>query len=152
MALGKKRSDSSFRKSRTFFALPRTSHNFQNGTAQRHQILEKEPRTLLSRGSKQFSVPAIQEYYEGKDQVQIDEGNRSCGMTLMLATQPMGYHTCPMDGFDFQKVAEIIQLPNDHIISFMIAVRKGTKEPWPKDGQLDLAEVMVKTNFKTGVT
>jgi len=99
---------------------------------------------------RNFLVPAIQEYYQGKEQVQVDEGHRSCGMagmTIMLAAQAMGYNTCPMDGFDYDKVAEIIQLPEDHIISFMIAVGKSAKEPWPKGGQLDLSEVVVENKF-----
>lgn len=97
-----------------------------------------------------FLVPAIKGYYQGKEQVQTDEGHRSCGMagmTLMLAAKEMGYESCPMDGFDFGKVAEIINLPDDHLISFMIAVGKGTKEPWPKGGQLDLSEVVVENGF-----
>jgi nitroreductase len=47
-----------------------------------------------------FLVPAIEEYYQGKPQVQRDEVMRSCGMagqTLMLAAKAMGYDSCPMD-------------------------------------------------------
>ena len=57
-------------------------------------------------------VPAI-ELYRGKEQVQRDEAMRSCGIaaqTLMLAAKSMGYDSCPMDGFDFDKVAELIKL------------------------------------------
>ena len=79
-----------------------------------------------------FLVPAIGQYYEGRDQVQRDECMRSCGlagMTLMLAAKAMGYDSCPMDGFDFDAVARIINLPGDHVISFMIAIGKGTSPP-----------------------
>jgi len=94
-----------------------------------------------------FLVPAIDQYYRGKEQVQRDEVMRSCGlagMTLMLAAKAMGYDSCPMDGFDFEKVAEILHLPEDHIISFMVAIGKGTKDPWPKPGQLETSEVVVE--------
>ena len=97
-----------------------------------------------------FLVPAIGEYYEGKDLVQRDEAMRSCGIaaqTIMLAAKSMGYDTCPMDGFDFDKVAEIINLPDDHIISMFVVVGKGVKEPWPKGGQLDLDEVVITDKF-----
>ena len=53
-------------------------------------------------------MPAIDQYYRGKDQVQRDEAMRSCGIaaqTLMLAAKSMGYDSCPMDGFDFDEVA-----------------------------------------------
>lgn len=97
-----------------------------------------------------FLVPAIGQYYEGRDQVQRDECMRSCGIagaTLMLAAKAMGYDSCPMDGFDFDKVAEIINLPDDHLISFMIAIGKGTQPAWPKPGQLAYGEVVIENGF-----
>jgi nitroreductase len=97
-----------------------------------------------------FLVPAIGQYYEGRDQVQRDECMRSCGMagmTIMLAAKAMGYDSCPMDGFDFDAVAKIIQLPEDHVISFMIAVGKGTQPAWPKPGQLPYDEVVIQNTF-----
>lgn len=97
-----------------------------------------------------FLVPAIGQYYAGRDQVQRDECMRSCGlagMTIMLAAKAMGYDSCPMDGFDFDAVAKIIKLPEDHIISFMIAVGKGTQPAWPKPGQLPYDEVVIQNTF-----
>jgi len=89
-------------------------------------------------------------FYEGKEQLQRDEAMRSCGLagqTIMLAAKAMGYDSCPMIGFDPVKVAELINLPEDHVISFMIAVGKATKPAWPKPGQLPLAEVIVHDRF-----
>ena len=98
-----------------------------------------------------FLLPAIDAYYRDKPQIERDEGMRSCGLagqTIMLLAQEMGYQSCPMDGFDFDAVAEIINLPADHSIAFMIAIGKGTKEAWPKPGQLALDEVMVTDRFE----
>ena len=75
---------------------------------------------------------------------------RSCGIagqTLMLAAKAMGYDTCPMIGFDPQQVAEIIQLPADHVIGFMIAVGKAIKPARDRAGQLPLAEVVMRNHF-----
>lgn len=97
-----------------------------------------------------FLVPAIGQYYEGREQVQRDECMRSCGlagMTIMLAAKAMGYDSCPMDGFDFDAVAKIIRLPENHVISFMIAVGKGTQPAWAKPGQLDFSEVVIENTF-----
>jgi nitroreductase len=97
-----------------------------------------------------FLVPAIGQYYAGRDQVQRDECMRSCGMagmTIMLAAKAMGYDSCPMDGFDFDAVAKIIKLPEDHVINFMISVGKGTQPAWPKPGQLPYDEVVVQNSF-----
>ncbi|MAX25414.1 MAG: nitroreductase family protein [Phycisphaeraceae bacterium] len=95
-------------------------------------------------------VPAITGYYQGKDSVQRDETMRSCGIaaqTIMLAAKAMGLDSCPMDGFDFDAVGKIINLPEDHVITMMVAVGKGTKEPWPRPGQLPLEDVMVVDKF-----
>lgn len=97
-----------------------------------------------------FLVPAIGQYYEGREQVQRDEAMRSCGlagMTIMLAAKAMGYDSCPMDGFDFDAVGKIINLPEDHVISFMIAIGKGTQPAWPKPGQLSYDEVVIENRF-----
>lgn len=97
-----------------------------------------------------FLVPAVKDYYDGKEQVQRDECMRSAGLagqTIMLAAKAMGYDSCPMDGFDFDAVAKLIKLPEDHVISFMIAVGKGTKEAWPKPGQLPYDEVVIENTF-----
>lgn len=89
-------------------------------------------------------------FYEDKDQLQRDEAMRSCGIagqTIMLSAKAMGYDSCPMIGFDPVKVAELIQLPDDHVISFMIAVGKATKPAWGKPGQLSFDEVVVQDRF-----
>lgn len=89
-------------------------------------------------------------FYQGKEQLQRDEAMRSCGLagqTIMLAAKAMGYDSCPMIGFDPEKVAELINLPEDHVISFMIAIGRATKAAWPKPGQVPLAEVIVHNQF-----
>jgi len=95
-------------------------------------------------------VPAIDGYYRGKDQVQRDEAMRSCGIaaqTLMLVAKDMGYDSCPMDGFDFDKVGELINLPDDHVITMFVVIGKKTVDPWSKPGQLSLDEVVIKNHF-----
>ena len=97
-----------------------------------------------------FLVPAIAQYYSGKPQVQRDEAMRSCGMagqTLMLAAKELGYDSCPMDGFDYEAVGKILNLPSDHVISFMIAIGKKTQDSWPRPGQLDYSEVVRENGF-----
>jgi nitroreductase len=114
---------------------------------------EKKPDQYWVNAPKEvqeFIVPAIDDYYRGKDQVQRDEAMRSCGIaaqTLMIAAKSMGYDSCPMDGFDFEKVAELIQLPADHVIAMFVAIGKGTKETWPRPGQLALNDVVIKNSF-----
>lgn len=99
---------------------------------------------------QEFLLPKIDEYYRGKDQVQRDEAMRSCGIaaqTLMLTAKDLGYDSCPMDGFDFEAVGKLINLPDDHIIAMFVAIGKATQEAWPKGGQLPLEEVVVTNTF-----
>ncbi|MDO9189464.1 MAG: nitroreductase family protein, partial [Sulfurimicrobium sp.] len=99
---------------------------------------------------REFMVPAIGQYYDGRDQVQRDEAMRSCGiaaMNLMLAAKEMGYDSCPMDGFDFDAVGKLIQLPEDHVVTLFVVVGKGVKEAWPRGGQLPLSEVLITDHF-----
>ncbi|HOQ88859.1 MAG TPA: nitroreductase family protein [Candidatus Hydrogenedentes bacterium] len=99
---------------------------------------------------QQMLVGMIDAYYRGKDQVQRDEAMRSCGIaaqTLMLAAKAMGYDTCPMDGFDFDAVAELIGLPPDHVISMMIAVGKPLAPAWPRSGPIAYEEAVIINRF-----
>jgi hypothetical protein len=53
-----------------------------------------------------------------------------------------------MIGFDIDKVAELIGLLEDHVMGPMVAIGKGTKDPWPKPGQLSLDEIVVENGFE----
>lgn len=115
---------------------------------------EKEPGRYWvnsDQAVQDFILPAIDQYYRGKEIVQRDEAMRSCGIaaqTLMLAAKAMGYDSCPMDGFDFEKVGQLINLPDDHVISLCLAIGKGIQAANPRGGQLDKAEVLVNNRFK----
>ena len=89
-------------------------------------------------------------FHEGREWLQRDEAQRSIGMamqTLMLTAKAMGYDSCPMIGFDIDKVAELINLPEDYVMGPMVAIGKKLKEPWPKPGQLPLSELVIENKF-----
>jgi nitroreductase len=89
-------------------------------------------------------------FHEGREWLQRDEAQRSIGMamqTMMLAAKDMGYESCPMIGFDIDKLAELVNLPSDHVMGPMVAIGKGTKEAWPKPGQLPLEEIVFENSF-----
>jgi nitroreductase len=94
--------------------------------------------------------PAILPFYDGKPELIRDEAIRStalAGMTLMLAAKGMGYDSCPMVGFDPVEVSKLIQLPDDHVLSFMIAVGKQTQPAWPRGERLPDSEVVIHDRF-----
>ncbi len=99
---------------------------------------------------RNMMAPMTTGFYEDNAQLQRDEAMRSCGIagqTIMLTAKEMGYGSCPMIGFDPQKVAEIINLPEDHVISMMITVGKAADPARGRGGQLPLSEVVVSDQF-----
>ena len=83
--------------------------------------------------------PMIKPFYEGNDRLIRDEAIRStglAGMTLMLAAKGLGYDSCPMIGFDADKVAELIELPSHYALSFMIPIGMQTQTGWDRGPRL----------------
>lgn len=114
---------------------------------------EKQPERYWKNAPKEvqdFLLPAIADYYTNHHQAQRDECFRSSSIaatTIMLMAQGMGYDSCPMDGFDFDKVAKIINLPHDHIITMMITIGKKIEDARPRGGQLPLNEILLTDSF-----
>lgn len=113
----------------------------------------KEPARYWAGAPQMYQdmlIPAIDAYYREKSLVQRDEAMRSCGllaMSIMLLAQEQGWHSCPMDGFDFDAVGKLINLPGDHVVSMMIAVGSRSQESFPRTGKLPLAEVFIENSF-----
>lgn len=118
-------------------------HSHEN--AERYWVNAPEPvRNVL--------VPMIAPFYENSPELQRDEAMRSVGIaaqTIMLAAKAMGYDSCPMIGFDPVKVAEIIGLPENHVLGMMITVGKALKPANPRGGQLPYEEVVFSDQFPT---
>jgi nitroreductase len=94
--------------------------------------------------------PMILPFYDDKPQLIRDEAIRStalAGMTLMLAAKDMGYGSCPMIGFDHDAVSKLMNVPDDHVLSFIIAVGKESKPAWPRGERLPDSEVVVHDRF-----
>ena len=114
---------------------------------------EKEPSRYWKDAPqpvRDYLLPAIDNYYRGREAVQRDETMRSCGMaamTLMLAAKEQGYDSCPMDGFDFDAVGKLINLPADHVISMFVVIGKKLQDAGPRGGQLPMNEVVITNKF-----
>ena len=117
------------------------------------QAWQKQPERYWQdapQEARDFILPALHEYYVDKPQVQRDETMRTGGivaMNLMLVAQQLGYQSCPMDGFDFDKVGELINLPDDHVICMMLAIGKQNKPDWPRLSRLPQSEVVISNQF-----
>ena len=88
--------------------------------------------------------------YENNPENRRDEAMRSCGFaaqTIMLAARQMNLDSCPMVGFEYDELAEIINLPKDHMIVMMIVVGKKSEDVAERGGQLSLDEVFFENHF-----
>ena len=97
-------------------------------------------------------VPMIAPLYQNNAELRRDEAMRSIGIaaqTLMLTAKSMGYDSCPMIGFDPEKVAEIIELPENHVIGMMLTVGKALKDANVRSGQLLYDEVVFRNGFSS---
>ena len=113
----------------------------------------KNPERYCASAPKEVAdmlINMITSFYDGRETLQRDEAQRSIGIamqTLMLAAQNLGYQSCPMMGFDYEKMAELINLPDGYVIGPMVAIGIGIKPPWPKTNQLSLQDLIVEDAF-----
>ena len=114
---------------------------------------KKQPERYWKTAPKEIQdmfVKMIGDFYDGKEQLHRDEAMRSCGIaaqTIMLTAKAMGYDSGAMIGFDPQKVAEIVNLPEDHVIGLMVVIGKQTKPAMPRGGQLPLSDIVFTDSF-----
>ncbi|MGH1337889.1 MAG: nitroreductase family protein [Aureispira sp.] len=98
-----------------------------------------------------FIRQSIDEFYQNNTTMQRDEAIRSSGMAsqnLMLAAQGMGLQSGALVGFDFKKVAKLIHLPNNYIISNFIVIGRSNEVDSPKSPRLPLTHVLFENTFK----
>ncbi len=114
---------------------------------------EKDPARYWKnapQAAQDILVPWIHPFYSCNEQLQRDEAMRSAGImlqTLMLSAKAMGYDSCPMVGFDFDKVAQLIHLPKDYAIAAMLVIGKALSPAWPKPGFIPQSEMMIENHF-----
>lgn len=99
---------------------------------------------------QEMLVPMMEPFYKDNAGLQRDEAMRSIGIaaqTLMLTAKSMGYDSCPMIGFDPAKVAEIINLPEHHVIGMILPIGKALKDANARGGQLNYEEVVFTDSF-----
>ena len=109
------------------------------------RYLRKAPKDV----QKMFGgmVPS---FYCDNEQLERDEAARSVGlvgMNMMLIAKDMGYDSCPMIGYDANKVAEIVGLPEEVPPLMIITVGMAKEAARPRMGLLDLEEVVSINRF-----
>jgi len=99
---------------------------------------------------REFMVTNVTPFYEGKHQLTRDEGIRSsafAGLTIMLAAAEMGYASGPLIGFDPLVVSNILNVPDNIVLSYLLVIGKPTKVGWPRGERLPNSEVVITNCF-----
>lgn len=94
-------------------------------------------------------IKNMQQIYSQNPQLERDEGMRSAAMAamaIMLKAQEMGLDSCAM-ACDTEKMAELVNLPEDHAICMSLAIGKRLEEPYPRPGLLSVEDVLVTDSF-----
>jgi len=92
----------------------------------------------------------VQMLYATNQQLSRDEACRSAGlagMAMMLVAKEMGLDSCPMIGFDPEKVSEALGLDGDHPPLLMVTVGKALAAAFPRTGFLDFSETVSVDRF-----
>lgn len=96
---------------------------------------------------------ALRNEYASNPAAAREEAFRSCGIaaqTIMLSARQMGLDSCPMKGFEHDRVARIVNLPSDHMVVMMVAVGYAAEPAPPRGGQLPKSEVVFEEGFGSG--
>lgn len=99
---------------------------------------------------KDMLFPMIERDYKDDREYERDEAFRSIGIAagqMMVTARAMDYDSCPMVGFDFDKVAELIRLPENHVVGMILAVGKKAGEPRPRASVLKDEVMVIKDRF-----
>jgi nitroreductase len=87
---------------------------------------------------------------QNSDQILRDEAMCSCGIaaqTLMLTAKAMGYDSWRMDGFDYEGLGKLINLPQDYVVAVLLVVGKNIKQLWHNNSQLNFNDLVIMDQF-----
>jgi len=119
------------------------------GDLQGYTGLDRKLRNAPEDIQKMFGG-MIPGFYEGKEEMCHDEAIRSISLAaqnIMLVAKEMGYDSCPMIGYDAQKVAEIVGTDDRHPPFMIVCVGKALQPARPRMGLLSLEEVVSIDRF-----
>jgi len=99
---------------------------------------------------KQARSQLVHTAFADNAQNRRDEAIRSGSLAaenLMLAAKSLGYDSVPMVGFDFEKTANLIRLPEGHIIVMSVAIGKALTPAAPRTGKLPYESLVHTDHF-----
>ncbi len=104
------------------------------------RIYENAPKEV-----REGMLPMIENFYEGKEQLQRDEAIRSASlaaMTLMYVAKNRGWATGPMIGFDPAATSKLLNLTQSYIPVMLLVLGYQKKAPRPRDYRRPVDEIV----------
>ena len=92
----------------------------------------------------------LQEYYSKNPLYIRDDAVKSCALAaqnLLLAATSLDYDSTLLSDYNHAKLSQIIELPQNYIITMCIAIGKKTRIAAPKTGDMDFDEVVYYNTF-----
>ncbi len=114
---------------------------------------QKQPERYWKNAPTEVAKTQIgnsQAIYANNPQLAHDEGIRSASMAamaIMIKAIDMGYETCAM-ACDIEKMAAVVDLPEDHSICMALAIGKRLKAPFSRPGLLSVDDVLTIDRFQ----
>lgn len=94
-------------------------------------------------------VGQVEAAYKNNPQLAHDEAIRNssyAAMQLMLAAKAKGYDTCPMGGYDREKLIEALNIPSRYLPTLMLTLGKASVAAHPTD-RLGLDQLVIENSF-----
>lgn len=94
-------------------------------------------------------IAQVEAAYQKNPQVARDEAIRNssyAAMQLMLAAKAKGYDTCPMGGYDKEKLIETLNIPPRYLPTLMLTLGKASVQAYPTD-RLGLDQLVIENSF-----
>lgn len=87
-------------------------------------------------------IAAVKQSYDGNAMMQRDEAIRSATLGaafLIFAAEAYGLASCPMGGFDAERLARAFMLEEGETPLLLVAIGHGTRENWPQKPRMPVA-------------
>lgn len=120
------------------------------GSQQTSQVMDLSVKAgLIDAQARDRMASAALQFY-ALPQLARDEAIRSASfaaMNLMLAAESLGMVSCPMIGFDSEKLVSLLEIPSHLVPVLMLPVGYEAAGNWPKKIRRPLEEVLIWNRY-----
>lgn len=104
---------------------------------------------LVNEQVRDTLIGQIEAAYKDNPQFARDEAIRNssyAAMQLMLAAKAKGYDTCPMGGYDRDKLIEALNIPSRYLPTLMLTLGKASVQAYPTS-RFGLDQLVIENSF-----